>query len=293
MKLSIIIPTFNGKGLLAQNLPPVLTSALGAEVIVVDDASTDTTAEFVATYFSQVKLIRLPRNLGFARAVNAGVAAAHGDIVILFNNDVSPHPDCLTGLDRRFSADAQLFSVGFLETDPRTGHKRGKSRGFWSRGLVHHAPTADLKVGPTFWTFAAAAAYRKSLWHKLGGLDPLFRPAYWEDIDLSYRARKQGWSVLFDPARQVTHPAESTMKPVLGTKITRLSYKNQLLFVWKNITSARLLITHLLWLPYHIVFNPSGFLSALLQLPEALMSRLKQLPPTLSDEAVLNSAPSR
>ena len=293
MKLSIIIPTFNGKDLLAQNLPQVLTAAPEAEMIVVDDASTDTTVNFITTDFPGVKLVSLPRNLGFARAVNAGVAAATGDIVVLFNTDVSPHPSCLAGLVDQFVTNPNLFSVGFLETDPRTGHKRGKSRGFWSRGLVHHAPAADLKIGLTFWTFAAAAAYRKSLWHKLGGLDPLFRPAYWEDIDLSYRAHKQGWPVLFDPTRQVAHPAESTMKPLLGTKITLLSYKNQLLFVWKNITSIKLLISHLLWLPYHIMFNPLGFLLALLQLPEALISRFKQLPSTISDEAVLNSASGR
>jgi len=292
MKLSVIIPSYNGRHLLGQHLPAVVATK-PEEIIVVDDASTDTSVEFITANFPQIKLVRLSHNVGFARAVNAGVAAAKGDIVILFNNDVSPQSDCLIDLVNRFAADPQLFSIGFWETDPRTGNQRGKSRGYWQRGLVHHAQAPDLDAGSTFWTFAAAAAYRKSMWDKLGGLDTLFRPAYWEDIDLSYRAQKQGWRVAFDPTRRVVHTAESTMKPIFGQKMTRLAYKNQLLFVWKNITSIKLLMTHLLWLPYHIVFDPSGFFLALLQLPEAVRGRYKQLPSITADEVILNPASGR
>ncbi len=292
MRLSIVIPTYNGQKLLSKNLPAVI-AAKAEEIIVVDDASTDTSVEFMTVNFPQIKLVRLPHNVGFARAVNAGVAAAKGDIVVLFNNDVSPQSDCLIDLVNRFAADPKVFSIGFLETDPATGKKRGRSRGYWQRGLVHHAQAPDLNAGSTFWTFAAAAAYRKSMWDKLSGLDALFRPAYWEDIDLSYRAQKLGWRVVFDPIRQVTHPAESTMKPIFGQKMIRLSYKNQLLFVWKNITSIKLLMTHLLWLPYYIVFDPWGFWLALIQLPEALLSRYKQLPSITADEVILNPASGR
>lgn len=292
MALSVIIPNYNGQKLLQQNLPAVVATK-PEEIIVVDDASTDTSIEFISANFPEIKLVRLPHNAGFARAVNAGAAAAKGDIVILFNNDVSPQPDCLAGLTNQFAADPDLFSIGFLETDPATGKKRGKSRGYWQRGLVHHVLAPDLNTGATFWTFAAAAAYRKSMWDKLGGLDALFRPAYWEDIDLSYRAYKQDWKLVFDPTRQVSHTAESTMKLVLGQKITHLSYKNQLLFIWKNITSTKLLMTHLLWLPYHIIFDPRGFWLALIQLPEALLNRYKQLPSITADEAILNSASGR
>lgn len=292
MKLSIVIPSFNGLHLLRQNLPAVVATKPD-EIIVVDDGSTDDTVNFLTQNFPQITLVRLPTNHGFARTVNAGVSAATSDIVVLFNNDVAPHQDCLANLASQFSTQPNLFSVGFLETDPRTGKKRGKSRGFWQRGLVHHAPAADLQVGPTFWTFAAAAAYRKSMWDKLNGLDPLFRPAYWEDIDLSYRAQKQGWQVIFDPHHQVIHPAESTMKVILGNRMASISFKNQLLFIWKNINSSRLILNHLLWLPYYIIFDLWGFFLALLQLPEALISRFKQLPSTISDETLLNSSTSR
>jgi GT2 family glycosyltransferase len=272
MKVSVIIPNYNGRHLLKQHLPAVLATKPD-EIIVVDDASTDTSIEFITANWPQIKLIQLPDNLGFARAVNAGVAAAAGDIVVLFNNDVAPRQNCLVNLDSQFLAQPKLFSLGFLEIDPGTNIQRGKAIGFWHRGLVRHAPAPDLEAGPTFWTFAAAAAYRKSMWNKLGGLDPLFRPAYWEDIDLSYRAQQQGWSVYFDPSRQVLHAAESTMKPVLGSRLKHIAFKNQLLFVWKNITDARRLRSHLFWLPYNIMFDLLGFILALVQLPEALKQR--------------------
>jgi len=293
MSLSIVIPTFNGKPLLDENLPQVMAAAPNAEIIVVDDASTDGTAAFISARFPHVKLVQLPCNRGFAQAVNAGVAHAVGDIVVLFNNDVSPHPHCLANLDRQFSSNPKLFCVGFLETDPRDKHERGKSISFWRKGLVHHAPAPNLESGPSFWAFAAAAAYRKSMWQKLGGLDSLFRPAYWEDIDLCYQAHKQGWLVTFDSTRQVAHPAESTMKSVLGKRMHRTAFKNQLLFVWKNIDSSKLLLAHLFWLPVCIAYDFPGFLLALIQLPESLINRFNKLPSVISDETILNSDPGR
>ena len=283
MNLSVVIPSYNGRELLAQNLPAVIATHPD-EIIIVDDGSTDDTVDFLKHYFPRVILLALPHNQGFVTAVNRGVAQAQGDIVVLFNNDVSPHPDCLSPLARHFQ-DPQLFSVGFLEHSSLG--QRGKSRGFWHQGLVQHAPALDLKLGDTLWTFAASAAYRKSMWHKLGGLDRLFRPAYWEDLDLSYRAHKAGLKVIFDPACQVEHEAESTMKSILGNKMASISYKNQLLFVWKNITSLKLIISHLIWLPYHLARNPIAFFLALVQLPEALISRFKHPPYTVSDETIL------
>jgi len=91
---------------------------------------------------------------------------------------------------------------------------------------------------------------------RIGGMDPLYKPAYWEDIDLSWIAREKfGWKVLFEPRSQVFHNHETTNLSVFGQmKIKLMSARNQFLFIYKNIRGKKL-VEHFLWLPYHLVFT--------------------------------------
>ena len=115
-------------------------------------------------------------------------------------------------------------------------------------------------------------------------MDILFRPAYEEDRDLSYRALKHGWQVLFEPKSVVQHHHETTNVRIFGKPMMKTaSFKNQFLFVWKNITDTRYLFSHLFWLPYHLLWTNLktrgllgiGFLWAFGQLPELLRQRRK------------------
>jgi GT2 family glycosyltransferase len=120
---------------------------------------------------------------------------------------------------------------------------------------------------------------------KLGGMDHLYRPAYWEDIDLSYRAWKRGWEVLFEPESKVHHEPESTNIDAFGKKrIRKIASKNQLLFVWKNIHDRKLIFNHLLWIPlrfFKAFFKGDsafvlGTFQALLQFPEVIKRRTQE-----------------
>jgi len=101
-------------------------------------------------------------------------------------------------------------------------------------------------------------------------MDPLYQPAYWEDIDLSWRAREKfGYQILFEPQSQVWHNHETTNVSVFGQrKMELMALRNQILFVWKNIRGQQLL-EHWLWLPYHLVLTTIRtrglFLTAFLQ----------------------------
>lgn len=283
MSISIVIPTHNGHHLLAANLPQVLASSQSSEIIIVDDASTDDTVSWLKSTYPQIKLIINQRNLRFAKAVNRGVAQAHGEIVVLLNNDVRPQTNFLEPLMAPF-ADPQVFAVGCQEINQE--HARsilgGRGVGKFSRGLLVHARAKDQTSHTTLWVTAGSGAFRKKLWDKFGGLDPLYRPAYAEDQDLSYTALKSGYKVMFAPGSQVHHIHETTNIKAFGTwGMTIIGFKNQFLFVWKNISSLPLLLQHLLWLPYHLTLTNIrsrgllviGFLFALAQLPQALLSR--------------------
>ena len=293
MKFSIVIPNYNGSHLLKKNLPKVIKAAEDAEIIVVDDASTDDSLKTLSS-FPAVRVVRHRTNQRYAIACNNGVNAALGDIIVLLNSDVFPELDFLQPMRRHFE-DEQTFAVGCMEI---VGEKtRGKSTGKFQQGMLVHAEAQDRKPGPTLWAFGGSGAFSREKWLKLGGMDALFRPAYWEDIDLSYRAWKRGWKVVFEPKSRVYHQPESTNISAFGrARIRRIASKNQLLFVWKNITDSKLIVSHLIWFPLRLLVSVVkgdgaflwGSLHALWQLPEALHSRSREKSESVvSDREVL------
>lgn len=287
MKISVVIPNWNGRDLLERNLPQVLKACqawkkTGWEVIVVDDASTDDSLAFLKKKYPRVKLVVHRKNRRFAVACNSGVKTAQGEIVVLLNNDVAPQANFLEPLLRHFK-DGQVFSVGCKERSTAAGRtfEGGRGLGGFKRGFLVHWRAKDQNKTSTLWTTGGSMAVDREKWLQLGGMDSLYRPAYWEDIDLSWRARKKGWKVLFEPQSVVFHQHETTNVRAFGQKeIKVLAYKNQFLFVWKN-GGLRMIFSHFFWLPYHLVKTLlagdflfwQGFFLALKQMPEAVLKR--------------------
>lgn len=283
MNVSIVIPNYNGKKLLQKNLPAVLRAAAHAQVIVVDDGSTDDSAVFVAKEFPGIELIKKPDNSGFAQTVNTGVKMVSGDIVVLLNTDIEPYQDFLKPLLSHFD-NKNVFAVGCMDesVEGTTVVKRGRGVGTFKRGFLMHS-RGEIDSNTTLWVNGGSGAFRKSIWDQLGGMDELYSPFYWEDIDISYRAQKMGYQVLFEPKSVVihTHGAGAIKKNYTPFSVKKISYRNQFLFVWKNITDISYSVEHFLWLPYYmlkaIVMRDgaffTGLISALIQVPHVLIKR--------------------
>lgn len=300
MNISIIIPNWNGKKLLENNLPGVVSAIDNVkddekEIIIVDDGSTDDSVIFLKRQYPKIQLILLKENTGFVNAINSGVKKATGEVVILLNNDVTPEINFINPLLKHFD-DQNIFAVGCLEKNLINGKVElsGKAKGWFEKGLVCHSKAVDMEEGESFWVSGGSGAFRKSMWEKLGGMDNLFRPFYWEDIDLSYRVRKMGYKVYFEPKSIVNHNHETTIGGnFTKQEIEEISVKNQILFVWKNVNDTHLLLKHFLWLPIHILKNLltgnftfiNGVMKALKQLPEILTK--KKLPIKLNDKEIL------
>ena len=110
---SVVIPNWNGRDLLEKYLPSVIEALAGDpanEVVVVDNGSTDGSADFVRANFPQVKLLALPRNFGFGGGSNAGFEAAANPVVVLLNSDMRVAPDFLAPLLEGFD-DSEVFAV--------------------------------------------------------------------------------------------------------------------------------------------------------------------------------------
>jgi len=263
MSVSIIIPTLNGLELLQKHLPTLLDAdGVGqAEVIVVDDGGTDETASWLAASAPQVRVIRLETNSGFSRACNAGIQAAQGDAIVLLNNDVHVTPGFLAPLLRPLEADPEVFAVNASILIPgKDMLDEGQKHGAFHHGLfyvdcLHNPALRAAQTAPTLYATACAAAYRRAMLDALGGFDDLFSPAYWEDVDLSYRALKRGWRVLYEPLSVVCHEHESTTARLDPRFVSMLRQRNHFFFVWKNIGDARWLWANVLLAPWVGVYH--------------------------------------
>jgi GT2 family glycosyltransferase len=214
-------------------------------VVVADDASTDDSADFVLRRFPEAKVLALPKG-GFGAACNTAVAQADTDIAVILNNDVVVTPDFLEPLLEDL-AGADVFSVGckFLNPDGSLTHALGnRTSGAWRNGLlyVHHETRPDLlgETCPQLYPNGGGMAFWRDKWMRLGGFDPLFRPLYWEDVDIGYRAWGRGWKVLYEPVSVVYHDQGSTMGRLhRPAHIELMSAKNAVLFAWKNLLDSR------------------------------------------------------
>lgn len=267
--VSVIILNWNGKELLAECLPSVQRAQVHAkrpiEVIIVDNGSQDGSVQFVHSHFPDFKIVELESNRGFSEGNNQGAHHAKGDLLVFLNNDMIVEEGFLPPLLSPFDHDATVFAVAsqVLFSDPqKIQEETGKTYANWDHGIVRflHQPLTpgDRAVAtiPVFWAGGGAAAFDREKFHQLGGFQTLYSPAYVEDADLSYRAWKRGWKVLLAPESRVVHKHRSSTKRLLGEEeLEILVSRNQLLFIWCNITSTKLLLEHLFTLPLRIARN--------------------------------------
>lgn len=292
-KVSIVIPYWNGVEKIKKHLLKVLDFARAnkvGEIIASDDCSTDETVKIIKTQFPEVILVERKRNAGFASNVNTGFLKATGDYIFLLNSDASPEKDVLKYTLPHFD-NPKVFSVGCNVGGLWTigGFKNGF---FWHNQAPHQNGAGQAHQ--TLWCSGGSSIFRKNLWNELNGFDELFNPFYVEDVDLGYRATKRGYINIWEPRSKVEHYLE---KGVIENNFTRntinnTSEKNMLIFIWKNITSEKLIAEHRISLVKRLVKHPkywSIFLTAVRRLPEILKKReIEKKYAKLTDEEIFN-----
>lgn len=291
LTVSIVIPNWNGRDLLEKNLPKVLSAFKNkknhiAEIIVVDDASSDDSVSFLKKNYKQdVKVVVHKINRGFSSTNNTGVRTAKGDLVCLINNDVIPAEDFLEKVIPHFE-DEKTFAVSLHEK----GY--GPAKGKFVDGFIgHEGANPTEQPVETFWANGGSGVFRRWIWMDLKGFDEvLLSPFYWEDIDLSYRAHKRGYRILWEPKANVVHEHETTINKLSKKYVATIRERNQLLFIWKNLTSRNLFRKHIRGLANRIVRHPGYvriFLLALLKVRSVWKLRsCERKEAKVSDEAI-------
>src|SRR3989339_251815 len=290
MKASIIIPNFNGEMLLAKNLPYVISAMNNKEnnifeVIVVDDGSLDGSVKLLKEKFPQVKVIKHKKNRGFSATVNTGVRGSSGDLIVLLNSDVLPSEDFLVNTLPYFK-NPKVFAVSLHEK----GY--GWAKGGFKDGYIQILSGEEGKTfHESFYVSGGSGVFRRDIWMELGRMDEeLLSPFYWEDIDLCYRAAKRGYVVGWEPESHVVHNHESTISKLSKSYVARIKERNQLLCLWKNLTSPTLVRKHITGLFARLARHPGYLrivLMALRRLGIALRKKKKEVKESkVSDEAI-------
>jgi O-antigen biosynthesis protein len=250
---SVVIPNWNGRDLLEKYLPSVVEALKGNaenEIIVVDNGSTDGSAEFLRAAFPHVTLLALAENRGFGGGSNAGFRAAKNDIVVLLNSDMRVDPGFLAPLLEGFT-DSDIFSVScqiFFSDPNKLREESGLTQSWWQDGSLrvrHRIDPAVEDLFPCSYGGGGSCAYDRRKFLELGGFDELLAPFYLEDNDIGFLAWKRGWRVLYQPRSVVYHEHRGTIgKRFTQEQIEAVLKKNFILFCWKNIHEWRRLTTH-------------------------------------------------
>ena len=250
--VSTLIVSWNNRGFLGRCLESL---PKGTEAVVVDNASSDGSAEFIAEQFPDVKLVRLERNVGFGAGVNRAFAEATGEYLLLLNPDAEATPRSVealaTFLDEHATCGAATGRLLSMIEEPQHGFNVRRLPTYssvaadllllsyiWPTNWVtRRAAFADLdETRPTTVEQPAAACLmiRRRAFEQVGGMDERFFPAWFEDVDLCKRLIEAGWTIFFVPRGVFRHIGGSSVRRLGRARMKHLFYRNMERYMRKH-----------------------------------------------------------
>lgn len=262
-QIAVVALCWNGRALLEQFVPQwIATTPEVAELIVVDNGSTDDSVAYLRAQYPQVRLICFDDNYGFAEGYNRALSLLPHPYVVLLNSDATPqsrhwldHPLQLMETNPEIAA---LQPKIRAYDAPRFFEYAGAAGGFvdalgypYCRGRLFDSVEEDTGQYDTpmdiMWASGAALLVRRAVYLEVGGLDAGFF-AHQEEIDLAWRMRARGYRVVVDPTSTVYHVGGASLD-MHSPRKTYLNWRNNLLMLYKNLPTGRLTLTLMLRWP--------------------------------------------
>jgi GT2 family glycosyltransferase len=253
-RIAIVILNWNGQALLERYLPSVMQFSQEAQVMVIDNASTDNSVSFLQNSYPQIQIIQNPKNLGFAGGYNLGLKTIEAEYLVLLNSDVEVTENWLQPIISLLDNEPRIAAVQPKILDARKKNHfeyAGACGGFldryaypYCRGRIFETLEEDTsqynEAIEVHWASGACFFIRKKVFDELKGLDEdLF--AHMEEIDLCWRARGKGYLIYCEPASTVYHQGGATLSGHSPFK-SYLNFRNNLIMLLKNDRSGHTFI---------------------------------------------------
>jgi len=243
-----------------------------------------------------LRLIKNKTNRGFGETCNLGFEAARYPLVFLLNNDVEVDLNSIVPLAENFT-DTSVFAAHCRVFDLSSGQECGTGKlGSFARGFIRvhrsYVPSSVQVEGsggqgnPLYSMFAGggSAMFDRQKFIEIGGFEPLLSPFYWEDVELSYRAWKRGYKVVYEPRSVTRHLVSSTISKLNQRAVRIVEQRNRLIYHWIHLHQRSKMASHVFWIALLAVTAPfrlrpafiSSCIRALEKLPEIRRRRLEE-----------------
>lgn len=241
--ITVLVLNFNGRKYLKQCLNSLLaTDYPNLKIIVIDNGSTDGSAEFITSNYPNVKVIKHDHNYGYARAYNLVIDAIQSEYIVLLNNDILVEPSWLKELVSYAENDdvaAIAPKMKFLHDKTRINAAGGNCDLYgvgWNRGNGEVDMGQYDAVQEVFYGNGAALLVKKKVWREIGPFDERYF-MYGEDLDWCWRARLKGYKIIYVPYAEVYHHWRGS-----GAPMVYLLEKHWLSTILKNYSLKTLIL---------------------------------------------------
>jgi len=246
--IAVVILNWNGEKILGKFLPSVVKySKKIADIIIIDNASTDNSVAFLKNNYPTIKIIQLEKNHGFAGGYNLGLQEVKHDYYILLNSDVEVTENWIDPVIEVFSLDESIIACQpkiraynnkeYFEYAGAAGGYMDKYGYPFCKGRIFNTLEKDENqyndIEEIFWASGACLFIKSEAYHNAGGFDEFFF-AHMEEIDLCWRLKNQGYKIMYCPNSTVFHLGGGTLSKI-NPKKTFLNFRNSLLAIHKNL----------------------------------------------------------
>jgi GT2 family glycosyltransferase len=215
LKAGVIVLSWNSREFIGDCLDGLRRWEPGRHAYVIDNGSTDGSPEYIQRAYPDVTLACLPTNLGFASANNLGIQRALADgcgVVVLLNNDTVIDEEFIQPCVEILEKESSIGIIGpvIVEGDrPEVVQCRGGRISLWTLDFTYlgqgEAFNRQPRWEPVGYVLGAAMLIRREVIERTGGLDPEYYPAYVEEADLCFRARRMGYGIAVYHGTRVRH----------------------------------------------------------------------------------------
>jgi len=219
-----------------------------AEIIIVDNGSTDRSVEGLEKLSDRVQVIRNPNNRGFAGGVNQVFAATRAPLVLILNPDVESKPGAIERLRNFLNRELEAGAIGGDVGRDYPPKKLPTAVSLIRENLgMRRSPSVPHGHEPFEVEQPAAAALmiRRGAFDAVGGFDESFYPAWYEDVDFCRKLRQAHWKIYFDPAAEFVHEGGYSTRVLGAGAFAAAYYRNQLRYVRKHMSRSAALAVRL------------------------------------------------